>query len=168
MQDLEREERYLPPSRKNIGERRVYQYATGRGGVPLDDQRFSDEESESRVYQYATGRGGVPLTRQDMERLKSVFKDELREEPRGEHFGKGPKGWKLSDDKIREDVCDALYRSYDVDASGITVEVKDCVVTLKGTVEDRQMKRLAEDAADDVTGVKDVQNHLVIKPKETH
>lgn len=38
--------------------------------------------------------------------------------------GKGPKGYKRSDERIREDVCDCLTDDRHVDASGIEVKVK--------------------------------------------
>lgn len=79
---------------------------------------------------------------------------------RGEHAGKGPKGYKRSDERIEEDVNEALARDPSLDASEIEVKVKDGEVTLSGTVPDRRMKRRAEDCAEDCSGVRDVQNHL--------
>lgn len=74
--------------------------------------------------------------------------------------GKGPKGYKRSDDRIREDVCDRLARHPAVDASEVEVHVKDGEVTLTGTVVDRRMKRLAEEIVEDIDGVHDVSNHI--------
>ena len=75
-------------------------------------------------------------------------------------FGKGPKGYVRSDDRIREDVCDRLSDDDEVDASDITVSVKDAEVILEGTVIDRQSKHRAEDIAESISGVKEVTNHL--------
>ena len=47
-----------------------------------------------------------------------------------------------------------------LDASDIEVSVKEGEVTLSGKVFDRTDKRLAEDVAESVTGVKNVQNNL--------
>lgn len=77
-------------------------------------------------------------------------------------FGKGPKGYMRSDERIKEDVCDALYRSPRIDASEIEVEVNEGMVTLKGSVEDRQAKRMAEDIAESCTGVSNVSNQILI------
>jgi len=74
--------------------------------------------------------------------------------------GKGPKGYKRSDDRIYEDVCEALAHDQWVDASGIDVSVKDGVVSLSGPVDSRAMKRQAEDCVERVSGVKDVVNSL--------
>ena len=79
---------------------------------------------------------------------------------RGEQRGKGPKGYKRSDDRIREDVCDRLSDDDELDASEITVAVKDGEVTLEGTVNDRRAKQRAEDLAESVGGVRDVDNKL--------
>jgi osmotically-inducible protein OsmY len=78
----------------------------------------------------------------------------------GGFFGKGPKGYTRSDDRIREDVCDRLSYDDELDASDITVSVADGEVTLEGTVPDRRSKHRAEDISDAVHGVRDVHNRL--------
>ncbi|HMJ10772.1 MAG TPA: BON domain-containing protein [Polyangiaceae bacterium] len=75
-------------------------------------------------------------------------------------YGRGPKGYTRSDDRIREDVSERLYADDHVDASEITITVESGEVTLSGTVETRRMKHSAEDIADSVSGVQDVHNHL--------
>lgn len=81
--------------------------------------------------------------------------------PSGPSFaGRGPKGYRRSDERIREDVCEALTMHPAVDASDLDVAVQDNVVTLRGTVHDRRSKRLAEDIAASVAGVTDVQNEV--------
>lgn len=79
--------------------------------------------------------------------------------------GKGPKGYQRSDDRIREDVCDCLEQHPGIDASQIEIKVEAGVVTLSGTVDERMMKRLAEDATESVRGVKDVTNNVRIEAK---
>ena len=74
--------------------------------------------------------------------------------------GRGPKGYRRSDERIREDVNDRLTDHAYLDASDIEVSVKEGEVTLSGKVCDRTDKRLAEDVAESVTGVKNVQNNL--------
>jgi hypothetical protein len=75
-------------------------------------------------------------------------------------FGRGPKGYTRSDERIREDICDRLSDDDEVDARDITVTVKNAEVTLEGTINDRRSKHRAEDIAESVSGVKDVSNHL--------
>jgi osmotically-inducible protein OsmY len=79
---------------------------------------------------------------------------------RGPHAGRGPKGYKRSDDRIREDVCERLADHPLLDASEIEVKLQGGEVTLSGTVESRQAKRLAEDLVEQVSGVKEVHNQL--------
>jgi len=78
----------------------------------------------------------------------------------GQFSGRGPKGYQRSDDRIREDVSDKLMEHGDLDASEIEVNVSQGVVTLSGSVDDRWGKRLAEDIAERVSGVRDVMNQL--------
>ncbi len=78
----------------------------------------------------------------------------------GTHSGKGPKGWKRSDESIKERVCECLEHDSHIDASEIEIAVADGVVTLTGSVEDRRMKRMAEEAIEHLPGVRDVRNEL--------
>ena len=80
----------------------------------------------------------------------------------GGYAGRGPKNWRRSEERIREDVNEALTRHRDVDASEVDVQVTGGEVTLTGTVSSRYEKRAAEDCAWNVTGVRDVHNHLKI------
>lgn len=74
--------------------------------------------------------------------------------------GRGPKGYMRSDERISEDICERLTRDPEIDASEISVEVKDGTVTLRGSVDERWMKYRVEDVADGCSGVKDVRNEL--------
>ena len=85
------------------------------------------------------------------------------ERERGRFTGKGPKGYQRSDDRIREDVSDALERDGELDASDVEVIVAGGEVTLEGTVPDRRSKRRAEDLIEDLPGVKEVHNRLRVK-----
>jgi osmotically-inducible protein OsmY len=81
-------------------------------------------------------------------------------EPRPSYRGRGPKNYQRSDERIREDVCERLERDDRVDASDLEVTVAGGVVTMAGTVQDREMKRRAEDLAESCGGVRDVQNQI--------
>lgn len=101
--------------------------------------------------------------------VSSWFGDEDAERRRrmdkrlGQHRGRGPKGYARSDERIREDVNDRLSDDSFLDASEIEVQVNDGDVILTGTVDTRIDKRRAEDLAEDVSGVKNVQNQLRVK-----
>lgn len=81
----------------------------------------------------------------------------------GEHRGRGPKGYRRADERIREDVNDRLTDDSWLDARDIDVVVADGEVTLTGTVDSRRAKRRAEDIAEHVSGVSDVQNNLKVR-----
>ncbi len=82
------------------------------------------------------------------------------------HIGRGPRNYKRSDSRIEEDINDRLTRDPYVDASDIEVSVKDGEVTLTGHVDHRSDKRRAEDLADDISGVRHVQNNLRVRGRE--
>ena len=85
------------------------------------------------------------------------------ERVRGTFFGRGPKGYRRSDERIREEVCDRLTTSPDIDASDIEVHVANGIVTLSGSVDSRHEKRIADYIADDAVGVDDVDNRLKVR-----
>jgi osmotically-inducible protein OsmY len=58
----------------------------------------------------------------------------MQSSERGPHWGKGPKGYKRSDDRIREEVCECISQQGHVDASEVEVRVQGGEVTLTGTV----------------------------------
>jgi hypothetical protein len=76
--------------------------------------------------------------------------------------GRGPKGYKRSDDRIHEEICEHLTHHPGIDATEIEVKVKNGEVTLTGVVHERRFKHMAEDVADAVSGVKDVRNELKV------
>ena len=81
--------------------------------------------------------------------------------------GRGPKGYRRSDDRIREDACERLTQDDQLDASNIEVTVKDGEVTLSGSTNSREDKRRAEDIVDSVSGVRDVSNSLRVSERAT-
>ena len=78
----------------------------------------------------------------------------------GPYRGRGPKGYRRSDERIRDEICDRLTAHGAIDASDIDVKVDNGEVTLEGTVADRRTKRLAEAVVDTVRGVVDIHNRL--------
>lgn len=78
---------------------------------------------------------------------------------------RGPKGYRRSDDRIRDDVCERIARS-GIDADEVEVSVENAEVTLTGTVRERHEKWRLEEIADDIFGVEDVHNHLRLGRRE--
>lgn len=85
----------------------------------------------------------------------------------GRHYGKGPKNYQRSDERLKEELSDHLMKDGELDASQVSIEVKNGEVTLEGTVPDRRTKREIEDCAEGVMGVKDVTNRLRVQ-SSTH
>ncbi len=148
------------------------------------DDEFNDSGSEwNRNSEFRNARGERSQTQRSAPR-PSYYKSDAQRDfntrfgsrpegdrsnssmaPRGGFFGKGPKGYKRSDERIREEVNEALYRDYHVDASEIEVDVKEGIVTLSGSVDSRQSKRSAEECIENLAGVIDVHNRIRIAEK---
>jgi len=76
------------------------------------------------------------------------------------HKGKGPKGYTRSDERIEENINDALTDDDQLDASEIEVRVQNGEVTLTGVVGEKDSKRRAEELAESVSGVTNVENRI--------
>jgi hypothetical protein len=88
--------------------------------------------------------------------VRGVFKRPFR----------GPKGYVRSDERIREDVCDALGSLAEADPSDVEVTVQAGEVILTGTVPYRHWKHQMEDVAESISGVRDVINNIRVRPRE--
>lgn len=82
---------------------------------------------------------------------------------RASYRGKGPKNYKRSDSRIEEDINDRLSDDWHLDASDVEVKVENGDVILSGTVRDRAAKRHAEDLAERVSGVGNVENRIRVE-----
>lgn len=129
----------------------------GPRGSGLDSGRFAGNEEQGfgeppyRPGGFGHGRHG-----------RGGFIDEVKS-----FFGRGPKGYQRSDERIREDVCDRLTEDPMIDATHVDVTVKAGEVVLTGTVATRHEKRRAEDLIEDIFGVKDVANQLRVQTTTT-
>lgn len=133
-------------------------YEPGRGSYRGVD-RWGNERSfgdrPGRDYDYGQG---LPSYRYGSADDYSTRRSEGR--ARGPFFGRGPRGYQRSDDRIREDVCDRLCDDPWIDASDVEVIVRSGEVTLTGMVRDRTDKRRIEDVVEDITGVREVHNNV--------
>lgn len=142
------------------------QYNSGqRSNDPYYDQR--ERSRDPRHYE------GMQRYERDNSRFPQQYEEFAEFQNSGNrrensHKGKGPKNYKRSDDRIKEDICDRLSDDHDVDASDITVNVEDGEVQLKGNVDNRETKRNAEDCCHSVSGVTDVMNQLRINASNVH
>ena len=143
-------QRYNYPSGYRSGERyseRNYDYDRDRYGRGYEDRGWWDRASDEVASWFG-----------DDEAQRRRRMDEQRE-----HRGRGPKGYRRSDERIKEDVNDRLSDDYYLDASDVEVAVENTEVTLTGTVNNRNDKRRAEDLAESVSGVTNVENRLRVK-----
>jgi osmotically-inducible protein OsmY len=81
----------------------------------------------------------------------------------GRFRGRGPRNYRRSDERLREEVCDRLTDNEWLDASDVEVNVVAGEVILTGMVDSRYAKRLAENIAESVSGVANVQNNLRVQ-----
>ena len=184
-QDYERSERFGRRSHGRQYEDQDYpEYGREAGGMygrpesgegssrtfsrQYEDQGYPDYSRQSRrMYGQPEGGRGFEQTYGQGREQSRNWTDEGRLQGfgfgQGTHSGKGPKGYSRSDDRIREDVCDRLTEDSRVDASDIDVKVSSCDVTLAGTVDSREAKRRAEDCAESVPGVRNVQNNIRVQ-----
>jgi hypothetical protein len=82
------------------------------------------------------------------------------------HQRRGPKGYRRSDARIQEFICERLVRYHWLDVSEVSVAVQDGEVSLEGTVPERRMKHEIEDVAAGCWGVREVHNriHVLARP----
>lgn len=158
----------------------------GLGRSAMDDEtdeqrayrRQNYRDRESYDTRQSRGQGGYGRDREDRGREREGDRgffervsDEVSswfggdEDDRGNYRGRsyrgrGPRNYTRSDDRIKEDINDRLTYDFSIDASDIDVEVNGGEVVLSGNVRSRYEKRLAEDIAEDINGVSNVENRI--------
>jgi osmotically-inducible protein OsmY len=143
-------------------------YQRGREG---EYRRGYEGEYREPYYRGGYGRGEERgFFERAGDEIKSWFGDDEAERRRrademrkGMYAGRGPRGYRRSDERIREDINDNLTDDWYVDASDVEVTVNNGMVTLTGRVDNRDEKRRAEDIAECVSGVSDVSNQLRVE-----
>ena len=156
-----RSQRYNYPS-----DYRTRETYGGHGAYEDSGSRYLREEG--RGYDYDRGPEDRGWWDRASDEVASWFGDEdatrrrRMDQQRDEYRGRGPKNYKRSDDRIRDDINDRLSEGY-LDASDIEVQVQSSEVVLTGTVNSRADKRKAEAVAESVTGVSNVENRLRVK-----
>lgn len=143
-----------------------YPMDPARYGPYGDRDRFGRERYEPRRESYRHQRDFLDRAGDE---VASWFGDEeAAARRRADQFrGKGPKGYTRSDERIEEDINDRLTDDPWLDASDIEVSVANGDVTLTGEVSSRSDKRRAEDCAEMVSGVANVQNNLRVRTTTT-
>ena len=168
-------------SYRGYGDSQRYNYPTGfRSGQSYDSygqtgrgygygDRYGEGYAGEREYEDRYGRGEERgWWDRTSDEISSWFGDQEAERrrqvdrQRAQLRGRGPKNYRRSDERIKEDVNDRLGDGY-LDATEIEVAALNGEVTLTGTVQTRSDKRRAEDIAESVSGVSNVENRLRVR-----
>lgn len=143
----------------------------GTGGYDYEERGYGDGGRHARDHDRDfedRARDAGEFFRRTGERVKNWFNDATRDEDeRGRydagHRGRGPQGYKRSDERVSEDAHQRLTDDPWLDASTINVAVSGSEVTLTGTVSSREGKHRAERIVEDISGVEHVQNNLRVE-----
>jgi hypothetical protein len=138
------------------------QHIGGVTGTPFEDERdlgmdFNPRHGEAYYYPH---KRLEPARDADLSRGSSGTNWNTH---LPDYTGYGPKNWKITDEKLKERICEVLLHSFEVDASEIEVDVKDRIVNLKGNISSKGMRRVAEDLVGSIPGVEDVFTQLKIQ-----
>lgn len=133
-----------------------YGWEQGESGLPYfrDPSTHLEHRERERVRRWHRRHPEAPMDRD--------FRGNQAWDQPGPYTGLGPRGYRRTDERILEDVNERMTQHGHLDASRIDIEVNNAEVTLKGAVDSRRSKHLAEDIAESVAGVQDVHNQLHI------
>ncbi|HEY8076977.1 MAG TPA: BON domain-containing protein [Labilithrix sp.] len=143
--------------------------ASGRGGMVRGDREhhgfsnYAGGGARDSGPAYGHGGYGAGARERQMPESEPWRAEEM---DRGPYWGKGPKGYRRSDERIKDDVCDSIAQQGWIDASDVEVRVESGVVLLTGSVASREDKRRLEQLADRIQGVEDVRNEIRVRREE--
>lgn len=122
-------------------------YGAGHGTYDEEQRRapggFEPPRFENTLYGRAVGRRPVS--------------------PTGRRSAGAPKGYRCSDERLWENICERLMQAEDIDSSDVSVKVQGARVILEGTVPERYMKHAIEDLVDACPGVQDIDNRIRVQ-----
>jgi hypothetical protein len=153
-QSIPREQRELA-ERSRSGDYYSPDWPYERSGQGRDMQRSRDDDQNSHYRGYYS-RSTTPFAYPGGQGY--LYSESIT--LHGPYTGRGPKGYRRSDQQLIEEASQRLERDGDIDASDIEVTAEDGVITLRGTVPDRRTKRRAEECVESVYGARDVMNEL--------
>ena len=137
-------------------------YGQTWGGSGFQGGDYGRADLERREFRHGGAAPGPDEGRTWWDKTKDFLSGDDRSAGGG-HRGRGPKSYSRSDERIRDDVNDRLTDDPFLDATEVEVTVQGGEVTLTGSVSSRADKRRAEDLADNVSGVKHLQNNLRVE-----
>jgi hypothetical protein len=80
--------------------------------------------------------------------------------------GRIPRSYSRSDERVREDICERIAADPRIDATDVSVHVRERRVVLEGSVPERRMKYVIEDVAAECLRANDVDNHITVAKGE--
>lgn len=170
-----------PEEEQWYGRERYYQEPPRNPQEQNEEQTSGRQRFFERAYDSRLAQRGFEIRRSPEQKRRQEYREESepgREygdagrpnryewDVPGPYRGRGPRGYRRSDKRISEEVSERLMQDGRIDASDLEVEVMDGVVMLTGTVDNRQIKRLAEEVVERVPGVTDVQNRVRLRESE--
>ena len=159
-------------------------YMSEHVGDDLGRRDYNQNPNEGNLYgqRYGSKQGGNPdhyrqprnvgyVSEEDYDRGSPLYGEHMgygrssgnARQEQGLYKGKGPRNYRRSDDRIQDNINERLTDDPLVDASEVEVAVQDGEVILSGTVDDRVAKRRAEDIAESVSGVTNVENRIRVR-----
>lgn len=160
MRDREMRDREMRD--RELHERQLMREREMRGDFRNNDFGYGGTDRDFRGGGWG-GYGGRSMAERSMGDRGMYQRDSYYQQQQ-RPMGRAPRSYQRSDERIKEDVCDRLMSSW-IDAENVELEVRSGEVILSGTVEDRQSKRAIEDLAEQVLGVKDVQNNIRVQAR---
>ena len=148
-------ERFSPGWRRSAASRRELE-STGAGAGPYATGWQGNKES----WAWTRDHRGKAAWSGDYDRPTADATRAVDWRSPGPYRGVGPVGYRRSDERICEEVCERLTYDGQLDPSMVSVEVRDGDVLLAGWVNDRAQKYLAEDISEEVAGVRSVKNEM--------
>jgi hypothetical protein len=138
--------------------------AYGRGGPVRSDE-------PERDYFFESSAAPAPEVDEQQLRRMSWRAAGVQDYPGGaldqlveaSHRGKGPKGYRPSDDRLRERICERLTDDPFIDATDVDVSVANGEATLSGEVDSRQMKFAVEELVAGIYGITSVDNTIRVR-----
>jgi len=118
--------------------------------LPPSDVNPADEPDDPGL--------GFRLTAEDQETSPDYFDSDAEKIPGFGHHA--TRRGNPTDERIREAIYAALDSRSDIDAPDISLHVRNGTVTIEGEVADAMLRHRIEQCADNVAGVKDVNNRL--------
>ena len=67
-----------------------------------------------------------------------------------------------SDGRVYEDICEAFANNTHIEVEDIEIEVSKGIVTLRGRVPSREMKKEAESCLEEILGIRDIFNLITL------